>query len=438
MISVTATTGDITSVLFGVPGESIATAVILDGHPLTKLGQAGRALGAALMSSLIGALVGAFALAAVIPIVRPVVLSFASPELLGLAVLGLTFVGVLSSGSKLKGLLASGFGLMLAMIGIDPVSGTLRYTFGRLELWEGVGLVAVTVGLFAIPEVVDLWIKGTSIAGQRVGRVEGAWQGVRDAVRHRGLTMRASLIGTGLGIIPGVGAGIAPWVAYGHAIQTSPDRSRFGKGDIRGVIAPGAANNSTLGGSLIPTLAFGVPGSVVGAILLGAFLIQGLTPGPSMLTTHLSLTFSMVWLVVISNIITVAICLLFLKQLVRITAVRGSLLIPAILLLMFMGGFAETNTISAMTITLVFGLIGLVMAYLDWPRPPLILGLVLGELIEKNLFISYTRYQLSFLSRPVLVALIVLCLVVVLGPSIRRWIARRVGLREAQLATEDD
>jgi putative tricarboxylic transport membrane protein len=437
MLAVTATTGDITSVLFGVPGESSSAALVLDGHPMTKSGQAGRALGAALMSSLVGAVTGALALAAVIPVVRPIVLSFASPELFGLAILGLTFIGVLSSGSRLKGLLASGFGLMLAMVGLDPVSGTLRYTFGQFELWEGLALVAVTVGLFAIPEVVDLWFKGSSIAEQQVGEIGGVWQGVKDTFINWPLTLRASLLGTVIGIIPGLGGAIAQWVAYGHAVQSSSDKRLFGKGDVRGVLGPGAANNSTLGGSLIPTVAFGVPGNVVMAILLGAFLIQGLSPGPSMLTTNLGLTFAMVWLIVISNVIAVSISFLFLNQLAKITYVRSSLLIPVILLLVYLGSFAATNSTFAMGIALVFGLIGLGMVYLDWPRPPLILGLVLGTLVERNLFISYTRYQFSFLTRPVLVVIIVLCVLVMFGPSLRRWIAGRLGVKEAQLAPEE-
>ena len=423
MLAVTSTTGDITSILFGVPGESISAALILDGHPMAKQGEAGRALGAALMSSLVGAIIGAFVLAASIPIVSPLVLTFKSPEFFALTLLGITFVASLSGESKLKGLVAAGIGLVLSMIGLDPQSGMPRYTLGMSNLWDGVGLVPVTVGLFAIPEIVDLWVKGTSIAEKRVGKLGGVWQGVKDTFIHWGITVRCSLIGTFIGIIPGLGAGVSQWLAYAHAVQSSSDKSRFGAGDVRGVLGPGAANNSGLGGSLVPTIAFGVPGSVVMALLLGAFLIKGLVPGPSMLTKYLDLTFAFVWFIVISNIITVAVCFLFLEQLARITYVRGSLLVPGILMLVFFSAYAESKSIFDMGITLLFGFIGLVMVYTEWPRPPLILGLVLGALVERNFFISFQIHALGFLLRPVVIVILLGGFGILLYRKLKRYLS---------------
>jgi putative tricarboxylic transport membrane protein len=407
MLAVTSTTGDITSILFGVPGESISAALVLDGHQMAKQGEAGRALGAALMSSLVGAIIGAFVLAASIPVVAPLVLTFKSPEFFALALLGITFVASLSGESKLKGMVAAGIGLMLSMVGLDPQSGMPRYTLGMAKLWDGIGLVPVTVGLFAIPEIVDLWIRGTSIAEKRVGKLGGVGQGIRDTFTHWRITVRCSLIGTFIGIIPGLGSGVSQWMAYAHAIQSASDKGRFGTGDVRGVLGPGAANNSGLGGSLVPTIAFGVPGSVVMALLLGAFLIKGLVPGPSMLTKHLDLTFAFVWFIVISNIITVALCFLFLEQLARITYIRGALLVPGILLLVFLGAYVESKSIFDMGVALVFGFLGLIMVHVDWPRPPLILGLVLGSLIERNFFISYEIHALEFLLRPAVLIILV-------------------------------
>jgi putative tricarboxylic transport membrane protein len=426
MVSVTATTGDVTSILFGVPGEVTSAALVVDGHPLAKQGQAGRALGASLMSSLFGAVVGAFALAAVIPIIRPVVLSFASPEFFMLAILGITFVATLSSGNVLKGLLAGGIGLMLATVGLDRHSSIPRYTFDQLLLWDGVGLVPVAVGLFAIPEIVDLAVRGSSIADQRVGKLGGVMEGVKDTFRHFGLTVRCSLVGTFAGVVPGLGGTVAQWLAYAHAVQTSPGKERFGKGAIEGVIGPGAANNSKEGGNLIPTIAFGVPASVTTAILLGAFLIQGLVPGPSMLTTNLPLTMTFVWLIVVSNIITVGVCFLFLEQIAKITYVRGSLLIPPIIMLVYIGAFAEKNAMLDLGIMLGFGLLGLLMVDLNWPRPPLILGLVLGSLAENNLFISIARYGADWLARPIVLVLILLCLASVFAPIIQNKLRRKV------------
>ena len=419
MGSVTSTTGDITSILFGVPGESTSAATIVDGHAMAKNGEAGRALGAALMSSLVGAVLGAFALALAIPIVRPVVLAFGSPELFMLSIVGLTFVGTLSSKTPLKGLIAGGLGMLVAMVGMDPQSGIQRYTFGFLHLWDGVGLIPVTLGLFAVPEIYDLAVKGTSIAKGNPGKLGGVWQGVKDTFTHFGITVRCSLVGAFIGIIPGLGAGVSQWMAYAHAVQSSPDKDRFGKGAVEGVLGPGAANNSGLGGSLIPTVAFGVPGSVFTAVLMGGFLIQGLVPGPAMLTTNLTLTMSFVWIIVVSNIITVSVCLLFLNQISKITFIRGPLLIPFITLLILIGAFAEKNAMMDILLMLTFGLLGLVMVHFDWPRPPIVLGLVLGDLAETYLFLSTDRYGWYWLLDPLVLGLLLLAVVVVFYPSFR-------------------
>jgi TctA family transporter len=419
MLSVTATAGDITSVLFGVPGEATTAATVVDGYPLARQGEAGRALGAALFSSLIGALVGAFALAALVPIVRPLVLSFGSPEFFMLTLLGITFVAALSGEEVLKGLIAGGLGFLLSMIGLDQQTGIQRATFGRLELWDGIGLVAVTIGLFAIPEMIDLATGGGSIARERTGKVGGVLQGVRDTLQHWILTLRCSLLGTAVGIVPGLGGAVSQWLAYAHAVQSSPNRERFGHGAIEGVIGPGAANNSKEGGNLIITVVFGVPATVSMAILLGAFLIQGITPGPDMLDPdkHLKLTFSMVWFIVITNVITVLISLLFINQLVKVTYIRGTLVIPFILFLVFFGAYAEKNTLFDIMLVLIFGALGWVMVQTNWPRPPLILGLVLGRLTERYLFLSVNRYGAEWLARP-LVILFALAIIGVLAYSI--------------------
>jgi TctA family transporter len=426
MAAVTATTGDITSILFGIPGEPTTASTIMDGHPMAKNGEAGRALGAALMSSLVGAIFGAFALALAIPVVRPLVLTFGSPEYFMLAVLGLTFVASLAGESLLKGLVAAGIGLMFATVGLDPISGTPRYTFGQLFLWDGIGLVPITIGFFAIPEVIELAVQRTAIARASLGRLGGVMEGVRDTFRHWGLVIRCSAIGAYIGAIPGMGGSVTQWLAYAHAVQSSRGRERFGKGAVEGVLGPGAANNSTLGGHLIPTIAFGVPSGVMMAILLGAFIIQGIVPGPDMLTPeskggHLGLTFSFVWTIVISNAITVAICFLFLRQLAKVTQVRGSLLIPPVLLLIYLGAFAEKNAFEDLYLVLFFGVLGWIMEKLHWPRPALILGLVLGPLAENRLFLATDNYGAEWLLRPWVLVLLALTLAGALYPL---WKAR--------------
>jgi TctA family transporter len=426
MTAVTATTGDITSVLFGVPGEPTTASTIIDGHAMAKKGEAGRALGAVLMSSLVGAIFGAICIALAVPIVRPLVLTFGSPEFFMLALLGVTFVAALAGEAVVKGIISGGLGLMLATIGLDPISGIQRYTFGQLFLWDGIGLVPVTIGFYAIPEIIELAILGTSIARDNIEELGGVMQGVKDTFRHWWLILRCSAIGTFTAIIPGMGAATTQWLAYAHSVQSSPGKHRFGKGAVEGVLGPGAANNSTLGGSMITTIAFGVPASVTMAILLGAFIIQGIVPGPDMLLPppkgKLDLTFSFVWVIIISNIITVGACFLFLKPLAKITQIRGSLLIPFILLLVYLGAFAEKNAFEDMIVVIFFGALGWILEKLQWPRPPLLLGLVLGPLAENRLFLSTDNYGLAWIWRPGVLIIFAVTLAGILYPVIKeRW-----------------
>ena len=360
-------------------------------------------------------------LALAVPIVRPLVLSFGSPEFFMLALLGITFVASLSGNDIVKGLLAGGLGLFVATVGLDPVSGIQRFTFGQTFLWDGIGLVPITIGFFAIPEIIDLAVSGSSISGGRTGSLGGVKEGIRDVFKHMWLVVRCAAIGTFCAIIPGLGGATTQWLSYAHAVQSSPNKERFGKGAIEGVLGPGASNNSTLGGSLITTISFGVPASVFMAILLGAFIMHGIAPGPDMLRPeskggHLGLTYSFVWIIVISNLITVGMIFLLLKQLVKVTQVRGTLLIPFILMLIYLGAFAEKNAFPDMVLVLIFGIFGWILEKLKWPRPPLILGLVLGGLAESRLFLSVSNYGMSWLWRPVVLVLMGLILFGALYP----------------------
>lgn len=425
MFAVAATAGDLTSILFGVPGEAVSAALVLDGYPMAKRGEAGRALGAALASSVVGAVVGAVALVLAIPVVRPLVLSFGSPEFFMLTVVGISLVAVLGGREPLKGLIVGAAGLLLAMIGLDSQNSIQRFTFGMLHFWDGVGLVPVSIGLFAIPEIVDLAVRGTSVAGGSLSRIGGVLEGVRDTFRHGWLVIRCSLIGTFAGLLPGLGGAVGQWFAYAHAMQSSRSIRQFGTGAIEGVLGPGAANNSKEGGSLIPMVSFGIPSSGAMAILMGAFLIHGLVPGPAMLTKQLNVTMSFVWIIVLSNIVTAGVCLLFVRQLVKLTQIRGSLLIPVLILLVFVGSFAEKNVLLDIVTMLVFGLIGLAMVRLKWPRAPLVLGLVLGQQAERFLFLSVASYDLAWLKRPIVLGLAVVVALAIILPLIGRVLKAR-------------
>jgi TctA family transporter len=308
----------------------------------------------------------------------------------------------------------------------------LRFDLGLTALWDGLDLIPVLVGIFAIPELVDLAIRGTSIAGERPPEAlrAGVVEGIKDTFRHFWLVARCSAIGVFVGILPGAGGGVAQWMAYAHAVQSARDareRQGFGKGDIRGVLGPGAANNSKEGGDLIPTIAFGVPGSGAMAILLGAFIIMGLVPGPDMLTKHLAVTFSMVWTLVIANVITVLLCLLVLNHLARVTQIRGGLIIPFVLLLVFVGSYTANGQFTDLVITCIFGVLGYFMVRFGWPRPPLVLGFVLGRLAETYLFISVARYGMAWLGRPIVAFLIALTVFVLVYPFVQERRQVRAG-----------
>lgn len=432
MLAVTGTTGDITSILFGIPGEASSAALTLDGYPMSKKGEAGRALGAAIMSSVVGSIVGALALAVSIPIMRPLVLLFGSPELFIIAIMGVTFIGTLAGASLAKGLLVGGVGLMLAAIGVDPQTGTLRYTFGSLYLWDRLDIVPVVVGLFAIPEIVDLAVRGTSIAGERPKKLAGVMEGVKDTFRHFWLVMRCSLIGVYFGVLPVLGANVAQWIAYSHAVSGLKDRSQAGKGVVEGVLGPGSANNATRGGDLIPTIAFGIPGSASMALLLGALLMVGLQPGPEMLKSSLDVTFSMVWILIIANLIVAGICFLILNQLAALTFIKGSLLIPFLLVLVFIGSFTANNQINDLIVAIIFGVLGYFMVLDGWPRPPLILGLILGKIGENYLWISTAAYGAKWLLHPTVVVLIIITVLMVAYPTIKEKRDKRLKAQSEQ------
>jgi TctA family transporter len=397
--STTATGDPIPAILFGVPGGAGSAATVLDGLPMAQRGEAGRALSAAYMSSMLGGVFGAALMAVSIPLLRPLMLSFGSPEMLALAVFGIATVSVLSGRTPLKGVTAAGLGVMLAMVGSDPQTGTLRWTLDSLYLWEGVKLLPLVLGIFALPELCDLLIARTAISGEvKYSARAGMLRGAADCFKHWWLVLRCSWIGAIMGAVPGIGGSIIDWLAYGHAIKTEKGaKETFGRGDVRGVIASESSNNAKEGGALVPTVAFGIPGSAGMAILLGAFLIHGLVPGPDMLTKNLKFTYSMVWSVALANILGAGMCYLFSGQFAKLATLRYTLILPSVLGIIYIGAFEGSRNWGDLYSLLLFGVLGWTMKQFKWPRPPFILGFVLGDILERYLFISIERYGTDWL-----------------------------------------
>lgn len=435
MYAVTTTSDTIASVMLGIPGTAASQATVLDGYPLAMRGEAARAFGAAFTVSAVGGVLGAIVLAASIPLVRPLILSFASPEYFMLGVLGLTMVGALSGSSMLKGLAAATLGVLLSTIGYADQIAIPRYFFGVTYLLDGLPLIPLVLGLFALPELFDLSQRGEAISKIPKEQAEGGLRtGILDAARHWWLVLRSTVIGVYIGMLPGLGGSIVDWVAYGHAVQSAKDRSTFGQGDIRGVIAPETANNAMKGGALIPTVAFGIPGSAPMAILLGAFLIQGMTPGPEMLKGKLDVTFSMVATLIVANVIGALLLLLWAKQIARVTFVSGHFIVPAVVLFVFMGAWMSGNNLGDWYLLLGMGALGIAMKFSGWPRPPLVLGFILGPIMENALSISLRSYDgFSFLLRPVsmtILAIVLITIALSVWGQIRRNRRVKQGLEE--------
>ena len=430
MHSVVHTGGSIPSILFGVPGTGPDAATIVDGYPMTQKGEAGRALGASLGASGMGGVVGAIVLAVLIPVLEPVVLAFSPAEFFLMALLGITFISLLSGDSLIKGLIVGLFGLMLAFVGMDPQLGVTRFTFGQLFLWDGVDIITAILALFAIPEMIALGVKGGSISTvtKEAARYSFAEviDGIMDVFRHWWLALRTAIIGAVIGIIPGLGGDAASWICYGHAVQSSKTPERFGKGAVEGVIAPETANNSKEGGSLLPTLFFGVPGSSGMAIMLGAFVILGIQPGPMLIQTNLELVWTLIWALVIANLLAVVMFLGVAKWLGLLAFVRGGLLIPFVLVLAMLGSYLSRGHWENLVIIVVFGILGYGLKRFDWPRPPFVIGLVLGPIAERSLHKALALWGPAFLLRPISLVLIAIIVVTLTFAFISRRTRRPV------------
>ena len=434
-------TEPIPAILFGVPGARSAQATVLDGYPMAQQGLAGVALGASYTTTIVGGVIGAIALLLALPVSRQLLEWFGSAEFFLLTLMGVLAVAVVSAGAFVKGILTAAFGIAIAMVGYADLGGNVRAAMGfDFYLWDGFGLVPVVVGLFALPEAIALVVGDTTIARERLDTLlrdakSDVWRGMWEAWNHKWLMVRSSLIGVFVGIMPGVGGSAAHWIAYAQARQTEKGGTEtFGKGDIRGVIASDAANNSVDGGVLIPTVVFGIPGSGGMAIVLAILILTGITPGPLMLTRHLDLTVSMVYTIAFANIIVVPIMLAFAPTLCRIAVIPPNILAPVVVAIVSLAALAAGGSLGDLVAVLAFGLLGVFMKRYGWPRPPILIAVALADILERFLWISVNNYGFGMLLRPQFLAILAFMIVVTLF-SLR---AQRGASRAMRSMTESE
>ncbi len=429
-------TEPIPAILFGVPGARSAQATVLDGYPMAQKGLAGVALGASYTTTIVGGVIGAIALLLALPVSRQLLEWFGSAEFFLLTLMGVLAVAVVSAGAFVKGILTAAFGIAIAMVGYADLGGNVRAAMGfDFYLWDGFTLVPVVVGLFALPEAIALVVGDTTIARERLDTLlreakSDVWRGMREAWSHKWLMIRSSLIGVFVGIMPGVGGSAAHWIAYAQARQTEPGGTEtFGKGDVRGVIASDAANNSVDGGVLIPTVVFGIPGSGGMAIVLAILILTGITPGPLMLTRHLDLTVSMVYTIAFANLVVVPIMLAFAPTLCRISVIPPNILAPVVVGIVSLAALAAAGNLGDLGAVLAFGLLGVFMKRYGWPRPPILIAVALADILERFLWISVSNYGWGMLLRPQFLAILAFMVAVTLF-SLR---AQR-GARQAMMS----
>ncbi|WP_340119912.1 tripartite tricarboxylate transporter permease [Pelagibius sp. 7325] len=433
VLAVIPTSDTFASILMGIPGSTASQATVLDGFPLAKKGEAARALAAAFAASMVGGVFGALVLTAFVVIARPVILSFGTSELFALTIFGLSMVGVLAGTSLTKGIATAALGLVFGMVGDAPATGEYRMEFGSLYLIDGVPLVIVALGLFAVPEIVDLLRSQSSIAGSTHTLGKGWRQGLRDTWACRWLVLRCSGLGTLIGAMPGLGGSVVDWIAYGHVVQMSKDRSEFGKGDIRGVIAPESANNACAGGTLIPTLLFGIPGSGATAVFLSALILIGVQPGPSMAdpARDLDLTYTVVWSLAVASVLGTALCIALAPYIARLTTIPYALIAPFMIMIVSFAAFQATRSLQDMIALLVMGAIGIFLRRFGWPRPAFLIGFALATQSERYLYQAVQFSGWGFMGRP-LVLLIIAVTVLSIWLSVRK----RPGEAVAAVHTE--
>lgn len=426
--------GSISAILLNCPGTGEAACTALNGNPLARQGRAMEALSYSALSSGIGGLFGVLVMLFFTPVLAKVALKFGPPELFLVCMAGLAVVGSLMDKSVAKGFFAVGLGLVLSMVGVDTMSANYRYTFGMMDLQAGLNLIPVSVGFFAIAEMLDL-MSNASQSGEICTELKpfSVWETFRGCMKRWRIILKSSVIGVIIGILPGTGGAIASFISYGEAKRTSKEKELFGKGSIDGIVAPESANNAAVGGSFVPLMSLGIPGSATSAIIFGALTVHGLIPGPRLFVNNANVVYTMMLGLLLSVILMAVIGLGGVKLFSKVLTVDTRLIVPAVLAFSLIGAYSARNSMFDVLVAIVFGVIGLACKRAKIPVAPIILAMILGTMAEENLRRAVTIATAKSLNlvgyilmRPV--SIVVLALVVfIIGSNIYSNYLQRKG-----------
>jgi putative tricarboxylic transport membrane protein len=414
--------GSISAILIRTPGTPAAAATLLDGHPLALKGEAGRALSMAAFASFVGGFTGALIMTFLSPQISKFALEFGPSEYFGLAIFGLSIIISVSGKSILKGLMAGFIGLFVSSIGLDPMNGLPRFTFGSMDLMEGPNFIPTLIGLFALAEV----FKGVGniVTQQKVeSKINQLLPSRQDIKASWKAILKSSILGTFIGSIPGAGSDIAAFVGYSEAKRTSKHPEKFGQGVIEGVAAAESANNACTGGAMIPLLSLGVPGDAVTAVLLGAFIMQGLRPGPLMYRDNMDVVYSVFAAMMVANIAMFIVGTLGSRFFAKVISIDRKILLPIIFVLSIVGAYSMRNSMFDVWIAIFFGILGYFLQHFEFPASPILLALILGPMAESNLrravFISHGDFSI-FVTRPISAVLLALAVISIISSIIKQ------------------
>ena len=421
--------GSISAILLNTPGTPASAATCIDGFPLVKKGMATKALSVSTIASAIGGLISCAALVTISPLLAKFALKFSSPEYFALALFGLTIIASISSGNFLKGILAGVVGLLISTVGMDAITSYPRYTFDVVDLLNGFSVIPVLIGLFAVSAVLS---QIESLLGEKEISTEQVkdknYMNLKELKHCMPTIFKSGVLGTIIGAIPGAGADISAFICYNEAKRTNPNE-KFGEGSLIGIAAPESGNNGVTGGALVPLLTLGVPGDAVAAVLLGALIIQGLTPGPLLFEQNPEVVYGLFSAMIIGNILLLVIGLVGIRFYSKIVDIPKKMMIPCILVLSTIGSYSMNNSIFDVFVTLIFGVVGYIMTKIKIPISPIVLSVILGPMLETNLRKSVIMYEgsYSFLyTRPITIFFLLLTCISIYS-SVKKYFKKENG-----------